>query len=171
MYICVLSPTDNYVNLWAAPQRYRDDVLTSLLPSCQFPQQVMFLFVQTSSLRALIPFWLKSFYASEVNNMTHTECVFVALGIQPAKLMRGTIVTTKRQYYIFWVFVCSLGYQTWHSAYALLCHLWPVWMYHIFPHYLTCGTIFEKHTHKHIYIYIQGVTRGTDQTSGGCSLC
>ena len=24
---------------------------------------------------------------------------------------------------------------------------------------------------KKIYIYIQGVTGGTDQTSGGCSLC
>ena len=25
--------------------------------------------------------------------------------------------------------------------------------------------------HTHTYIYIQGVTGGTDQTSGGCSLC
>jgi hypothetical protein len=23
-------------------------------------------------------------------------------------------------------------------------HLWPVWFYHIFPHYLTTGTIFRK---------------------------
>ena len=27
------------------------------------------------------------------------------------------------------------------------------------------------HQHKHIYIYIQGVTGGKDQTSGRCSLC
>ena len=26
-------------------------------------------------------------------------------------------------------------------------------------------------TQIYIYIYIQGVTGGTDQTSGGCSLC
>jgi hypothetical protein len=27
---------------------------------------------------------------------------------------------------------------------VLYCHLWPVWFYHIFPHYLIHGTIFEK---------------------------
>jgi hypothetical protein len=26
---------------------------------------------------------------------------------------------------------------------ALLCHVWPVWLYHIFPHYLINGTIFR----------------------------
>jgi len=26
----------------------------------------------------------------------------------------------------------------------LYCHLWPDWLYHICPHYLTNGTIFEK---------------------------
>jgi hypothetical protein len=31
------------------------------------------------------------------------------------------------------------------SACAVLyCHLWPVWLYHIFPHYLIYGTIFGK---------------------------
>jgi len=31
------------------------------------------------------------------------------------------------------------------SACAVLyCHLWPVWLYHIFPHYLINGTIFIK---------------------------
>ena len=31
------------------------------------------------------------------------------------------------------------------SACAVLyCHLWPVWLYHIFPHYLINGTIFGK---------------------------
>ena len=29
----------------------------------------------------------------------------------------------------------------------------------------------HTHIHIHIHIYIQGVTGGTDQTSGGCSLC
>jgi hypothetical protein len=27
---------------------------------------------------------------------------------------------------------------------VLYCHLWPVWLYHIFPHYLINGTIFGK---------------------------
>jgi len=31
------------------------------------------------------------------------------------------------------------------SLYTLLyCQLWPVWLYHIFPHYLINGTIFGK---------------------------
>jgi hypothetical protein len=31
------------------------------------------------------------------------------------------------------------------SACAVLyCHLWPVWLYHIFPHYLINGTIFGE---------------------------
>jgi hypothetical protein len=28
--------------------------------------------------------------------------------------------------------------------FILYCHLWPVWLYHIFPHYLMNGTIFRK---------------------------
>jgi hypothetical protein len=32
-----------------------------------------------------------------------------------------------------------------HSACAVLyCHLWPVWLYRIFPHYLINDTIFGK---------------------------
>jgi hypothetical protein len=30
------------------------------------------------------------------------------------------------------------------SACAVLCHLWQVWLYHIFPHYLINGEIFRK---------------------------
>ena len=29
------------------------------------------------------------------------------------------------------------------SCAVLYCHLWSVWLYHIFPHYLTNGTIFQ----------------------------
>ena len=68
----------------------------------------------------------------------------------------------------YWVCVCSLMYP----ACALLCfHLWPVQLYHIFPHYVMKGTIFEgkflivrsskknakryyKNLHIYIYIYI-----------------
>jgi hypothetical protein len=36
------------------------------------------------------------------------------------------------------------------SACAVLyCHLWPVWLYHIFPHYLTNGTILKKKIVEH----------------------
>jgi hypothetical protein len=35
------------------------------------------------------------------------------------------------------------------STYTLYCHLWPVRLYHIFPHYLINGTNFGKVTeHK-----------------------
>jgi hypothetical protein len=42
--------------------------------------------------------------------------------------------------------VCQLPYlSSLLSACAILyCHLWPVLLYHIFPHYLTIGTIFAK---------------------------
>ena len=33
----------------------------------------------------------------------------------------------------------------------LYCHLWPVWLYHIFPHYLTNGTIFGKNVTDFLY--------------------
>jgi len=26
----------------------------------------------------------------------------------------------------------------------LFCHLWPAWLYHIYPHYFTNGSIFGK---------------------------
>jgi hypothetical protein len=35
-------------------------------------------------------------------------------------------------------------------AYAVLhCHLWPVWLYHIFAHYPINGTIFGKKVIEH----------------------
>jgi hypothetical protein len=35
------------------------------------------------------------------------------------------------------------------SMCSILCyHLWPVWLYHIFPHYLINGTIFGKKLFK-----------------------
>jgi hypothetical protein len=40
------------------------------------------------------------------------------------------------KYYIFWVCVCSLN--------APYCHVWPVRLYTIFPHYFINGTIFEN---------------------------
>jgi len=37
--------------------------------------------------------------------------------------------------------------------------------------YVDCVANTPPPKKKNIYIYIQGVTGGTDQTSGGCSLC
>jgi hypothetical protein len=45
-------------------------------------------------------------------------------------------VVEKSNYYIFWVGVCSRSYPT-RNAHApyLYWHLWPVWLYHVFPHH------------------------------------
>ena len=32
---------------------------------------------------------------------------------------------------------------------VLYCHLWPVWLYRIFPHYLISGEIFRKQITEH----------------------
>ena len=42
-----------------------------------------------------------------------------------------------------WVFA-ALGIQD-----APYCHLWPVRLYDIFPHYLTNGTIFREKVTEH----------------------
>jgi len=39
--------------------------------------------------------------------------------------------------------VCSLRYLGW-NAHAPYCHLWPVWLYNIFPHYLINSRIKKK---------------------------
>ena len=41
------------------------------------------------------------------------------------------------------VFVCGLRYPAC-NARAQYCHLRPVWLYHIFLHYLIKGMIFEE---------------------------
>jgi hypothetical protein len=46
-------------------------------------------------------------------------------------------------YYIFWECVCSLRYPAC-NARASYCHLWPVWFYNTFPHYLINGTILGR---------------------------
>jgi hypothetical protein len=53
-------------------------------------------------------------------SITYSECVSVALVIQHAKRMR-----------------------------RFTCRLWPVWLYHIFPHYLINGTILETKVIEH----------------------
>jgi hypothetical protein len=43
------------------------------------------------------------------------------------------------------VFLPSLsGMQMTSFLYRIILYLWPVWLYHFFPHYLINGTIFGK---------------------------
>ena len=49
------------------------------------------------------------------------------------------------KYYTLWVCVCSLRYPVC-NAHAPYCHLWPVPLYIIFPHYLTKARLPEKKT-------------------------
>ena len=41
----------------------------------------------------------------------------------------------------------SFGMQS--ACAVLFCHLWPVWLYYTFPHYLISGMIFEKKFTEH----------------------
>jgi hypothetical protein len=42
---------------------------------------------------------------------------------------------------------------------VLYCHLWPVWLYHIFSRYLINGTIFgQKFVEHNICVYIFSTT-------------
>ena len=59
--------------------------------------------------------------------------------------VRATIVTVEKQLcYTFWVCVCSHSYPAC-NAHASYCHLQPVWLYHIFSHNFTNGTVFGKY--------------------------
>ena len=50
--------------------------------------------------------------------------------------------------------VCSLSDPAW-NAHAPYRHLWPVWLYHIFPHYHTICTIFGRNVTAHkLYVLI-----------------
>jgi hypothetical protein len=52
--------------------------------------------------------------------------------------------------------VCRLRYPAC-NAHAPYCHMWPVWLYNIFPRYLIHSTIFDegnKGTERNIYVLI-----------------
>ena len=55
--------------------------------------------------------------------------------------VRVTIVVAEKQYLLkLWVCVRVFSSVTRHAK--TLCHLWPLWFHHVFPHYFTNGTIF-----------------------------
>jgi hypothetical protein len=47
------------------------------------------------------------------------------------------------KFYLIWVCICSLWYLA-HRTHASYCHLWPVMLYSIFPHYLINDTLKKK---------------------------
>ena len=57
--------------------------------------------------------------------------------------MQPLLPWKSNMYHILRVCVCNLRHPAC-NAYAPYCHLWPAWLYHILPHYLTNGTIFEN---------------------------
>jgi hypothetical protein len=77
--------------------------------------------------------------AALLNNNKDRQCTYNAT----LRRLREIIVAVVKQYYIFWMCVCSLWYTAC-NAQAVYYYLWPVRSYHIFPRYLINGTILEK---------------------------
>jgi hypothetical protein len=65
--------------------------------------------------------------------------------------MQPLLQWKSNKYYIFWKCFCSLQHPACkaHAPYYLYCHLWPVCLYNIFPHYLINGKIFKKKLIEH----------------------
>jgi hypothetical protein len=55
--------------------------------------------------------------------------------------IRVTIVAVEKQK-VLHILCVSVALVIQHAPYYIAYYLWPVWLYHIFPHYLTNGTIF-----------------------------
>ena len=69
------------------------------------------------------------------SGICHSVSVAVSCAVRKGKL--------SNKYYVFWAYVCGLMHPA-HNAHVPYCHLWPVLLYNIFPHYLIKGTVFEK---------------------------
>ena len=54
------------------------------------------------------------------------------------------LLSGQTSYNIFWTCVCILSYIAGKVHALYYSHLWPVWLYHIFSHYLIKSTIFGK---------------------------
>jgi hypothetical protein len=72
-------------------------------------------------------------------NTTSGICHYVSVTVSCA----GRKGKLSNKYYVFWVNVCGLTYPAC-NAHAPYFHLWPVWLYNTFPHYLIKGTVFVK---------------------------
>jgi hypothetical protein len=70
--------------------------------------------------------------------------------------LRPTPVAVEKQYYILRVCIFSLSYPAC-NTHAPYCHLWPVPLYHIFPHYHIYRTIFRKSLLNTKYVFRMSV--------------
>jgi len=54
--------------------------------------------------------------------------------------------------------ICILALVNWHAIASvwccIICHLWPVWQYHIFSHYLINGMIKKKSCTSYIFLFL-----------------
>jgi len=74
---------------------------------------------------------------------TQQYTVVITFFIKTIQAMHIQCNTEVRSCNIFWVCVHNICYTAW-NMHASYCHLWPVLLYHVFPHYLTNGIIFGK---------------------------
>jgi hypothetical protein len=70
----------------------------------------------------------------------------VCINVTMRRVLATIVAVESRKYYVFGVCVCSVSYPPC-NAHAPYCHLWPVRLCLIFPHYLINGTIFEKESY------------------------
>ena len=68
--------------------------------------------------------------------------VYIQCNIE-ARLCNHCCSKKSRKFYIFQVCVCSHSYLVC-KAHMQYCHLWPVWFYNIFTHYLIKTQFSEK---------------------------
>ena len=69
----------------------------------------------------------------------------------------ATIVAVEKQQALHTPFVCRLRNQT-NDTHAPYCHLWPVWFYHIFPHYLITARFRKKVSEQKMFVLIFSTT-------------
>ena len=83
-----------------------------------------------------VPFWVFRFHCVFCVLFVYTyKCtVLLPPGVKPIAVNKYVISI------LHILSVCSLTYPA-VKAHASYCHLWPVWLYHIFPHYLIKGTL------------------------------
>jgi hypothetical protein len=83
-------------------------------------------------------FWYHM-YTPSTQNKQHMQCTYNIL----LRHIRATIVWVENKFYIYWVCICSLRYPAC-NVNVPYPYLWPAWLYSIFPHYLTNGTLSLK---------------------------
>jgi hypothetical protein len=99
-------------------------------------------------------FWFSTFRLASNTRVTSTTVVSCGQDIVQDRQCtlnvicgrdHATVIVVEKQYvlYILSVCVCSLSYPAC-NAHASYCHLWSVWLYSIFSHYLINGTILLK---------------------------